>query len=68
MKTKMVALNSENSGKPPEEFAYSLMKFYAEDIDTFITMELNKQKFNLLMLHQNRNRNFRTLPCRAYHP
>lgn len=47
----MVELNKEHSSKPPMKFAYELMKFYSQDPLIFITVEQNKQKFNLLMMN-----------------
>ena len=64
----MATFNSVHGRKQPREFAAELVKFFAENKSTFIDTERNRQKFKMLMLNSGRNRNFRTLPCKAYHP
>lgn len=63
----MVALNAEHSCKQPLQFALELIRFFGVNNDKFKSTQRNKENFNFLMMNQNRNRNFRTLPCKAYH-
>jgi len=45
----MVLLNQAHASKLPVEFVFELMKFFAANIDTFVDMQTNKQKYALLM-------------------